>query len=93
MMYVFNCEEFIYGTFEDCIGLYNSHYFSSYSESLLGNIHFTMAMLQKCCTVSSKTSTILFALFFWSLYLALMLVVSHVNLLHIHVSTHPENGY
>ena len=63
------------------------------SESLLGNIHFTMAILQKCCTVSSKTSTILFALFFWSLYLALMLVVSHVNLLHIHVSTHPENGY
>ena len=63
------------------------------SESLLGNIHFTMAILQKCCTVSSKTSTILFALFFWSLYLALMLVVSHLNLLHIHVSNHPENGY
>ena len=63
------------------------------SESLLGNTHFTMAILQKCCTVSSKTSTILFALFFWSLYLALMLVVSHLNLLHIHVSTHPENGY
>ena len=34
------------------------------SESLLGNTHFTMAILQKCCTVSSKTSTILFALFF-----------------------------
>ena len=28
---ILNCEEFIYGTFEDCIGLFNSHYCSSYS--------------------------------------------------------------
>ena len=27
------------------------------------------------------------------LYLVLMFVVSHVNLLHIHVCTHPENDY
>ena len=27
------------------------------------------------------------------LYLVLMFVVSHVNLLHIHVSTYPQNGY
>ena len=31
MIYIFNCEEFIYGTFEDCIGLCNSHYYFSYS--------------------------------------------------------------
>ena len=27
---ILNCEEFIYGTFEDCMGLCNSHYCSSY---------------------------------------------------------------
>ena len=30
MIYILNCEEFIYGTFEDCIALRNSHYCSSY---------------------------------------------------------------
>ena len=30
MICIFNCEKFIYGTFEDCIGLFNSHYCSFY---------------------------------------------------------------
>ena len=45
---IFNWEEFIYRTFEDCIGLFNSHYCFFISESLLGNTPITMAIFQKC---------------------------------------------
>ena len=30
IIHIFNCEEFIYGTFEDCIGLCSSHFCSSF---------------------------------------------------------------
>ena len=49
------------------------------SESLLGNTPVNGN--------SPKASVSLF------LYLVLMIVVSHVNLLHIHVSTYPKNDY
>ena len=29
MICIFNCEEFIYGTFEDCVGLCNSYYYNN----------------------------------------------------------------
>ena len=49
MICTFNSEDFIYGTFEDYIGLFNSHYRSFFvSEPLLGNTPVTMAILQKC---------------------------------------------
>ena len=51
------------------------------SESLLGNTPVN--------DNSAKVSGFL-SLF---LYLVLMFVVSHVNLLHIHVSTYPKNDY
>ena len=51
------------------------------SESLLGNTPVNGN--------SPKVSGYLFVF----LYLVLMFVVSHVNLLHIHVSTCPKNDY
>ena len=51
------------------------------SESLLGNTPVNGN--------SPKVSGYLFVF----LYLVLMFVVSHVNLLHIHVSTYPKNDY
>ena len=46
MIYISICEEFIYGMFEDCIGLCNS--IALISESPLSNTPITMAILQKC---------------------------------------------
>ena len=40
----FNCKEFIYETFEDCIGLCNSTIAPLISEFLLGNTGVTMAI-------------------------------------------------
>ena len=55
------------------------------SESLLGNTPVTMAILQKCHGAFwSYTST---TKFFWKLYLILMLVVSHINILHHYVKS------
>ena len=34
MIYMFNLEEFIYETFEDCIGLFNSYYLSFLCQNL-----------------------------------------------------------
>ena len=51
------------------------------SESLLGNTPVNGN--------SPKVSGYLFVF----LYLVLMFVVSHLNLLHIHVSTYPKNDY
>ena len=65
MICIFNCEEFMYGPFEDCIGLRNSYYCSLISESLLGNARVTMIILQKCLgTFSWKTGTILLTIIF-----------------------------
>ena len=62
MTCIFNCEEFIYGTFEDCIGLRNSHYCSSYFRI---STRVTMGILHKCLdTFSEKTSTISLTLIF-----------------------------
>ena len=48
MIYIFSSVEFIYGTFEDCISLFNSHNHSCFiSESLIGNTLVTKAILQK----------------------------------------------
>ena len=64
------------------------------SESLLGNTRVTMTIPQKCLdTFSPKTSTISLTLMFTELYLIFMLVVSHVSLLHIHISAYPKNDY
>ena len=51
------------------------------SESLLGN------------TPVNGNSPKVFGYFSLFLYLVLIFVVAHVNLLHIHVSTHPKNDY
>ena len=78
-----NSEEFIYGTCEDCIDLFNSHY-APFSVRI-------SAKLWPCyCGNSPNVSGHLFIInwhniIFGSLYSILMLIVSHVNLLHIHV--------
>ena len=49
MICIFDCEEFVHGTFEDCIGFCNSHTIATFiSESLLGKNRVTMAILQNC---------------------------------------------
>ena len=48
MVCIFNCEDFIYGTFEDCNGLFNFTIAPLFSESLLGNTHVSMEIPQKC---------------------------------------------
>ena len=74
---IFKGEEFIYGTFDDCIDLCNF----AIPQSLLdknpvnGN--------------SPKVSGYLFVF----LYLVLMLVVADVNLVHTHISIYPKNDY
>ena len=50
---IFICEEFIYGKFEDCIGLCIFHCFSFILECLLGKTLVTMA-IQKCLGTSSS---------------------------------------
>ena len=59
------------------------------SEPLLGNTPVTMAILQKC--LAPFHHKLAHNIIFGSLYLIIMLVVSHVNLLQIHVSTYAEN--
>ena len=80
---IFNGEEFIYGTFELRIELVFAILTTAplISEYLLGNTPVNAN--------SPKVSGYL-SLF---LYLVLIFVVSHVNLLHIHVSTYPKNDY
>ena len=75
MICIFNREEFIYRTFEDCIAAF-------ISESLLGNT-----------PVNVNSPKVAGYLFVFYLYLVLMFAVSHVNLLHIRISTYPKNDY
>ena len=89
MICIFNWEEFIYGMFEDCISLFNSHYRSF----LFQNFYQVIPCYYGN---SPKVSGHLFIInqhkkIFLSLYLTLMLVVSHINLLHICVSTYAKN--
>ena len=55
MICIFNWEEFIYGTFEDCIDGFAILIIAPLiSESLLGNIFVTIVIFQKCLdTISS----------------------------------------
>ena len=69
------------GTFEDCIDLFNFAIAPLISESLIGN--------NPVSDNSPKLSGYLFVF----LYLVLMFVVTHVNLLHIYISTYPKNDY
>ena len=48
MIYIFNWEEVIYETFEDCIGLSILTIAPLTSEFLLGNTRVIMAILRKC---------------------------------------------
>ena len=87
---MFSSEEYIYGTFEDCIGLFNSHYRSF----LCQNLYLVVALLQwqfsKCAWATFHHE--LAQHNFWELiFNFLMLVVSHVSLLYVHVSTHAKN--
>ena len=86
---MFNSKKFIYGTFEDCIGLFNSLFHSFLCQNFCQVILLLLWQLSESLRhlfIINQHNII-----FGSLYLILMHVVSHVNLLH--TSLHPRLSY
>ena len=86
MICIFNLEEFIYGTYEGCIDLFSSHCCSFLCQNLYEVIPLLLWQLSESVWAPFHHKLVQDNF----LYLILTLVVSHVNLLHIHVSTYAK---